>query len=175
MKGSKPQPSAVILDARALQSTPESGSRAGYGGAKWRKGSTARLAVAPLGRLLALTVTPASDDERMQVEALAAQVQAASGERAAIAYVDSGCTGPDPAASAAAHGIELVVVKTPEAKRGFILLPKRWIVERSFAWTARYRRRARACERLPTVLAGLRFLAFAWLLLHQLIHLYSSS
>ena len=128
-----------------------------------------------MGHLLALTVTPASDDERMQVEALAARAPPAPGERVEIASVDSGYTGPDPAASAAAHAIELVVVKKPEAKRGFILLPKRWIVERSFAWTARSRRRARDCERLPAVLAGLRFLAFAWLLLHQLIHLCSSS
>src|SRR5262245_53825876 len=137
MKGSKPQPSAVILDARVVQSTPESGSRAGYSGAKRRKGSKARLAVAPVGHLLALTVTPASDDERTQVEALAARAQAATGEHVEIASVASGYTCPDPAASAAAHGIELVMVKTPEAKRGFILLPKRWIVERSFAWTAR--------------------------------------
>jgi transposase len=175
MKGRKPQPSAVVLDARALQSTPESGSRAGYSGAKRRKGSKAHLAVATVGHLLALTVTPASDDERTQVQALATRVQAATGWHVEIAYVDSGYTGPDPAASAAAHGIELVVVKTPEAKRGFIMLPKRWIVERSFAWAARYRRLARDCERLPAVLAGLHYLAFAWLLLHQLIHLYSSS
>jgi transposase len=120
-------------------------------------------------------VTAASDDERTQVEALAAQVQAATGERVELAFVESGDTGPDPAASAAAHGIELVVVTTPEAKRGFVLLPKRWGVERSFAWTARFRRLARDCERLPSVLAGLPFLAFACLLLHQLIHLYSSS
>jgi hypothetical protein len=124
MKGRKPQPSAVILDARVLHSTPESGNRAGYSGAKRRKGSKARLAVAPLGHLLALTVTPASDDEPTQVESLAARAQAATGERVEIAYVDSGYTGPDPAASAAAHGIELLVVKTPEAKRGLILLPK---------------------------------------------------
>jgi len=136
MKGRKPQPSAVILDAQALQSTSESGSRAGYSGAKRHKGSKARPAVATLGHLLALTVTPASDDERTQVEALAARVQAATGEHVEIACVDSGYTGPDPAASAAAHGIELVVVKTPEARRGFILLPNREIVERSFAWTA---------------------------------------
>jgi transposase len=166
---------AESFEALALQSTPESGSRAGYSGAKRRKGSKARLAVATVGHLLALTVTPASDDERTQAEALAARVQAATGEHVEIAYVDSGYTGPDPAASAAAHGIELVVVKAPEAKRGFILLPQRWIVERSFTWTARYRRLARDCERLPAVLAGLHFLAFALLLLHQLIHLYSSS
>jgi hypothetical protein len=75
LKGRSPQPSAVMLDARVLQSTPESGSRAGSSGAKRHNGSKAHLAVDPLGHLLALTVTPASDDERTQVEALAAQVQ----------------------------------------------------------------------------------------------------
>jgi hypothetical protein len=57
----------------------------------------------------------------------------------------------------------------PEAKRDFVLLPRRWVVERDFAWTARFRRLARDCERLPHVLAGLHFIAFAYLMLHRLI------
>jgi transposase len=175
LKGRASQPSAVILDARVLQSTPESGDRAGYSGHKRRKGSKIHAAVDTLGYPLALTVTPASEDERTQVEALTAQVQAVTGEHIEIAYVDQGYTGPDPLASAAQHGIELVVVKTPQAKRGFVLLPKRWVVERSFAWMSRARRLARDCERLPQVLMGLHFLAFACLMLHQLIHLFSSS
>jgi transposase len=128
-----------------------------------------------LGYPLALSVTPASEDERTQVHALTAQVQAVTGEHVEIAYVDQGYTAPDPTASAAAHGSELVVLKTPEAKRGFVLLPKRWVVERSFAWMSRCRRLARDCERLPQVLTDLHFLAFACLMLHQLIHLLSSS
>ena len=59
-----------------------------------------------------------------------------TGDHVEIAYVDQGYTSPDPAASARTHGIELVVVKTPEATRGLVLLPKRWVVERGFAWTA---------------------------------------
>jgi transposase len=124
---------------------------------------------------LSLSVTPASEDERTQVQTLTAQVQAVTSEHVELAYVDQGSTGPDPAASAAAHDLELVVVKTPEAKRGFVLLPKRWVVERSFAWMSRCRRLARDCERLPQVLTGPHFLAFACLMLHQLIHLSSSS
>lgn len=65
-------------------------------------------------------------------------------------------------------GIELEVVKHREAKRGFVLLPKRWVVERSFAWTARFRRLARDYERLPTTLAGIHFIAFACLMLARL-------
>jgi transposase len=175
LKGRQPQPSAAILDARVVQSTPESGARAGYSGAKRRNGSKVHAAVDTLGHLLALTVTAASDDERTQVAALAHEIQDATSQSVEVAFVDSGYTGDTPAAAAAEQGIQLVVVKHPEAKRGFILLPKRWVIERSFAWTARCRRLARDFERLPTVLAGLHFLAFACLMLHQFIHLYSSS
>jgi transposase len=61
------------------------------------------------------------------------------------------------------------VIKLPEAKRGFVLLPKRWVVERGFAWASRFRRLARDYERLSHVLAGLHFVAFACLMLHRLI------
>lgn len=117
------QPTAAILDSRTLQSTPESGSRAGYDGHKRRKGSKVHLAVDTLGHLLALLVTPANEQDRAQVEALAAQVQETTGESVTVAYVDQGYTGEQPAADAAAHGIQLEVVKLPEAKRGFVLLP----------------------------------------------------
>jgi len=69
----------------------------------------------------------------------------------------------------------LIVVKLPEAKKGFVLLPKRWVVERSFAWTARFRRLARDYERLPETLAGLHFLAFAMVMLKQAAHLLTQS
>ena len=60
-------------------------------------------------------------------------------------------------------------------KRGFVLLPRRWVIERSFAWAARFRRLARDYERLPATVAGLHFLAFACLLLHRLVPLLSES
>jgi transposase len=164
-------PTAVVLDGRTLQSSPESGPRAGYDGHKKRRGSKVHAAVDTLGHLLAVVVTPASDQERAQVEALAARVQAVTGQSVELAYVDQGYTGEAPAAAAASHGIRLEVVKHPEAKRGFVLLPRRWVVERSFAWAARFRRLARDYERLPTTLAGLHFLAFACLFLHRVLPL----
>jgi transposase len=166
--GRAPEPTAVVLDGRTLQSTPESGHRAGYDGHKKKKGSKTHVAVDTLGHLLALVVTPASEQERAQVEALTRQVQAVTGQSVELAYVDQGYTGGAAAAAAEAHGIRLEVVKHSEAKRGFILLPRRWVVERSFAWASRFRRLARDYERLPQTLAGLHFIAFACLLLSRL-------
>jgi transposase len=67
------------------------------------------------------------------------------------------------------------VVKMPEARKGFVLLPRRWVVERSFGWAARFRRLARDYERLPETLAGLHFLAFAILMLKNVVHVIAHS
>ncbi len=169
--GRDPQPTAAILDGRTLQSSPESGGRAGYDGGKRRKGSKVHLAVDTLGHLLALVVTPANEQERAQVGALAEQVQEATGEAVEVAFVDQGYTGEDAAEAATAHGIRLAVVKLPAAKRGFVLLPRRWVVERSFAWTARFRRLARDYERLAATLKGLHLLAFTVIMLRRFVTL----
>jgi len=158
-------PGAAILDSRTLQSTPESGGRAGYDGAKKRKGSKVHAAVDTLGHLLALKVTAANEQDRAQVKELAQAVQAATGQNVQLAYVDQGYTGAQPAAEAAQHGMKLEVVKHHKAKRGFVLLPRRWVVERTFAWAARFRRLARDYERLATTLAGYHWLALAMLML----------
>jgi transposase len=170
-----PQPRAVIFDSRTVQSTPEGGAGAGYDGHKRRKGRKTHAAVDTLGHLLALVVTPASAQDREQVAALAAAVQDVTGETVEVGFVDQGYTGEQAAADAAAHGIRLEVVKLEEAKRGFVLLPRRWVVERSFAWVARFRRLARDYERLPETVVVLHFLAFACLLLHRLIPLLAES
>ncbi len=167
--GRNPQPSAVILDSRTLQSSPESGQRAGYDGHKRRKGSKVHIAVNTLGQLLAVLVTPANEQDRAQVAALAEQIQEVTGESVEVAFVDQGYTGEQAAADAEAQGIRLEVVKLPTAKRGFVLLPRRWVVERSFAWMARFRRLARDYERLAETLAGLHFVAFAMLMAHRFI------
>jgi transposase len=168
--GRPAEPSAMLLDSRTLPSTPESGHRAGYDGAKRRKGSKVHLAVDTLGHLLAALVTPANEQDRAQVAALAEEVQAITGQTVTLAYVDQGYTGQEPAQAAAAQGIELHVVKFPQAKRGFVLLPKRWVVERSFAWAARFRRLARDYERLASTLEGIHYLVFACLMLVKANH-----
>jgi transposase len=162
-----PQPSAAILDGRTLQSTPESGERAGYDGAKKKNGSKVHTAVDTLGNLLALKVTAANEQERAQVAELAAQVQEVTGGTVTLAYVDQGYTGEDAAQQASQHGIRLEVVKHTEAKKGFVLLPRRWVVERTFGWLARFRRLARDYERLAKVLEGWHWLAFLTIIIKQ--------
>jgi len=175
LQGRADAPTAAILDSRTSQSTPESGHRAGYDGAKRRQGSKVHLAIDTLGDLLALHVTPANAQDRAQVDVLAAAIQDVTGGTVEVAFVDQGYTGEQPAADAASHGIALDVIKLPEAKRGFVLLPRRWVVERSFAWAARFRRLAKDYERLPETVAGLHFIAFACLMLHQLVNLAAQS
>ena len=165
VSGRKAHPSAAIFDSTTLTSTPESGARAGYDGAKRRKGSKVHIAVDTLGHLLALIVTPADEQDRAQVARLCEAVQAATGESVALAFVDQGYTGAAPAAAAEQRGMRLEVVKHTEAKRGFVLLPRRWVVERSFAWVRRFRRLAKDYERLPETVAGLHVLAFVCLML----------
>jgi transposase len=173
--GRNPQPTAVSLDGRTLQATPESGHRAGFDGHKMRNGSRLHAAVDPLGHLLAARVTPANEQERARVAALAEEVQRVTGNTVEVALVDPGYTGPDPAEAAADHGIDPVVVRLPEAKRGFVLLPRRWVVERSFAWATRFRRLAKDYERLPETVVGLHFVAFACLMLHRALPLLGAS
>lgn len=157
-------PSAAILDSRPLQATPQSGGRAGCDGAKKRKGSRVHAAVDALGHLLALKVTAANEQDRAQGKELAHAIQAATGESVQLAYVDQGYTGEQPASDAAAHGMKLEVVKHHEARRGLVLLPRRWVVGRTFAWAARFRRWARDYERLAATWAGYHWLAVAMLM-----------
>jgi transposase len=164
----EPQPAAVILDGRTLQSTPESGGRAGYDGHKKKHGSKIHAAVDTLGNLLAVLVTPANEQERAQVAALATKLQEVTGNHVEVAFVDQGYTGEDAAQQGKKQGIQLEVVKHTEAKRGFVLLPRRWVVERTFGWQGRYRRLARDYERLAQTLVGWHWLASLILLLAKL-------
>ena len=153
------QPTAVILDGRTLQSTPESGGRARFDGHKKKRGSKVHLAVDTLGHVLALVTTPANEQERAQVAALAREVQKVCQQSVQVAFVDQGYTGPDAAQAAEEQGIRLEVVKHSEAKRGFVLLPRRWVVERTFAWLGRFRRLARDYERLDETLNAWHWVA----------------
>ena len=163
--GRTPTPTAIILDGRTLQSTPESGHRAGYDGAKKRKGSKAHIAVDTLGQLLSVVITPANEQERAQVGELCRQVQEITGQTVQVGFGDQGYTGEETEYAAAVHDIDLQVIKKPEGQTGFVFLPRRWVVERSFAWLSRFRRLGRDYERLSSTLQQLHFVVFTCLML----------
>lgn len=167
--GKPKRPTTAIFDGQTLQGTIESGERAGYDGHKKKTGSKVHAAVDSLGCLLALVVTPADEQERQQVAELARQVQEATSHSVGLAWVDQGYTGQEAEAAAKEYGIRLEVVKLPQARKGFVLLPHRWVVERSFAWKSRFRRLVRDYERLPETLAGLHYLAFVCIMLTRLL------
>jgi transposase len=158
----EPEPTAAIFDGRTIQSTPESGERAGYDGAKKKNGPKVHAAVDTPGNLLALKITAANEQERAHVADLAEKVQEATGGTVEIAFVDQGYTGEDAAQQV---GIQLTVVKHKEAQRGFVLLPRRLVVERTFGSLGRFRRLARDYERLTKTSEGWHWLAFVVLLL----------
>ena len=165
----------MILDSRTLRSSPESGARAGYDGAKRKRGSKIHLAVDTMGRPVALTVTPADVGDRDAVGPLSEAVQAETGASVDLAFVDQGYSGAKAADAAQDNGIALEVVKAPEAKRGFVLLPRRWVAERSFAWATRCRRLVKDYEGYASTLAGLHTVAFVCLMLGKVGQLMSGS
>ncbi|HYI25331.1 MAG TPA: transposase, partial [Thermomicrobiales bacterium] len=114
-----------------------------------------------------LRVTAPNAQARALVGGPADAVQEAAGNTVELAWVDQGFTGDEPSKEAGARWIELVVVRLPEAKQGLVLLPRRWVVEQSFAWVTRFRRLANDDERLPETVAGLHFLALTCLMLQQ--------
>ncbi len=107
------------------------------------------------GHLLALHGTAAGQQDRAQVEHLAAEVQRITGDHVELGYVDQGYT-----EAAARHGLQLEAFKHTEAKRGFVLLPQRWVVERRFPEADRFRRCARDYERLSDTLSVFHYPTF---------------
>ena len=172
LKDRPEQPTAAVLDGRVLRSTPESGHRASYDGYKRTNGSKVHIAVDTLGNLLgnllAVVISGAKTQERHQVAHLCAELKEATGGTVELAYVDQGYTGKDAKRAAEAFDVELEVVKHTEAKKGFVLLPRRWVVERTFGWLARHRRLARDYERLTQTLAAYHWIAFIGILLARI-------
>lgn len=168
-QGRKAQPTGSIIDSRFASSTPESGGEAAYNGAKKKSGMKIHAVVDTIGHLMALCVSAGNVDDREAVWELCESVQKVTGQNVEVMFADQGYTGEAVQDDANWNTIDLIVVKRPEAVKGFVLLPKRWVVERSFAWVTRFRRLARDLERLPSVFAGLHWAVFGILMLAKLM------
>ncbi|MBB5399443.1 transposase [Paraburkholderia sp. JPY162] len=133
------------------------------------------MAVDTLGRFLAVHVTPANERQRAQVGELARWVQRARGQTVKVAFANQGDTGEEPAQEAFDEGIGLQAIRLARAKKGFALLPRRWVVERGLGWLNRFRLLARDYERLSETLAGLHFKVVSVLMLVHFVNLPNSA
>ena len=165
--GRNPEPTAAIFDGRTIQSTPESGERAGYDGYKRRKGSKVHMAVDTLGHLLALHVTPANEQER---DSGRGSVRSGAGGDRGVGRGSVRRSG----LHRRRRGGRCGQLRHPTSGRqpaggeaGIRALPRRWVVERSYGWMARFRRLARDYERLSETLKGLHYVAFSILMLQR--------
>jgi transposase len=163
-EGREWDPTAAIVDSRTLRST-RSSEGAGYDGAKKVKGRKLHLAVDTLGHLLATVVSAANEQDRARVAELCAEMQAEVSGSINTVFADQGYTGAVPEEEVAQEGINLVVIKHTKPKRGFVLLPRRWVVERTFAWMTNFRRLNRDYERLAETLRSIHLGAHAITLL----------
>ena len=148
----------------------------GFDAGKKIMGRKRHLLVDTLGLILGVVVHPASVQDRDGAKLLAPFLLLYGWLK--TVFVDGGYAGQlaQWMAELPRHRhLQMQVVKRPQEAKGFILLPKRWVVERTFAWLGNFRRLAKDYERLPETVAGLHFVAFACLLLHRLITLAAQS
>jgi putative transposase len=141
------RPTAAVLDSQSVKSDCHGGP-VGYDAAKKIKGRKRHVLVDSLGLLLSVCVTPADVPEREGAQMLLGPVLAFFAWMKKV-WVDGGYTGEAFAkwVQSIKPGVEVEVVKRSDDMEGFKVLPKRWVVERTFAWLMRNRRLARDYEK----------------------------
>lgn len=172
-------PTAIILDSQSVKTSPQGGPK-GYDRAKKVKGRKRHLVTDTLGLLIAVLVTTGSTTDRAAAPtAVELAVQKVPG--IGMLYVDGGYSGECARALRETHDIEVEVVRNPrnrwheeqlplfeQPSRGFVVLPKRWVIERTNAWNDRPRRMAKDHDRLLAVSTAWIWLAEGRRLLRRL-------
>ncbi|MFB6963548.1 IS5 family transposase [Streptomyces sp. NPDC056309] len=148
-QGRDAEPTAGAIDSQSAKSTSTvEASTSGYDGGKKIKGRKRHIVVDTLGLILAVVVTPASTGDRDAAQDLLSRATSRH-HRLRRVWADSGYTGMLVGWCATVLNLMLTVIRRSDDHKGFVVLPKRWIVERTFAWLTRSRRLARDYERLP--------------------------
>ena len=166
--GKRVRPTASVLDSQTVRSNPH-GGHVGYDAGKKTKGRKRFLLVDTLGWLLGAAVAPAHTPERAGGQALLAPVLPHFPWLRKL-WADGGYTGEDFAAWVKTQRpkLEVEVIKRSDDTRGFKVLPKRWVVERTFGWLMQHRRLVRDYEQTETSATGWIFLAMIRVMLRRL-------
>ena len=147
-QGRPAEPRAGIIDAQSVDGADTvTGDTRGYDGAKSRDGRKRHVLTDTLGLLLEVTVTPANAHDSMAAPELLERFMAAPGRLLKLVWADSTYQGQALAQAFARHGVKVEVVRRSDGQTGFVVLARRWVVERTLGWLSRARRLNRDHER----------------------------
>jgi putative transposase len=164
--GREASPSAAIVDSQSVKAT-ESGGIKGFDAGKKIMGRKRHLLTDTLGLPLAITVHSASIQDRDGFELVVDKVKRRF-PWLRIIFADSGYNALQSECAAAQNALRLEIVKRPRDAEGFHLLPRRWVIERTFAWLGRNRRLTKDVERLLETSTAMLVIATVQILVRRL-------